>query len=165
MPDTTAAPPPPPSKPERRRSRLGSIFNTNGTSQPEPYRTLILCVTRSKKGSWRQSIITSEMFSINNNEIEAIQKSLEKDYPGPKDKSHSHDERGIEVRLLYNEKTIERNKLSKPDCKLYIKSFFRDSSDTIKGKLLIELNDNQSSMQFRLVFKSDRYNYFYTLLC
>ena len=29
-------------KPERRRSRLGSIFNTNGTSQPEPYRKLIL---------------------------------------------------------------------------------------------------------------------------
>ena len=150
--------PAPSQKPERRRSRLGSIFNTNGTSQPEPYRKLILEVTRSKKGSWRQSIITSEIFRIDQNEIDDIQKSLDKDYPGAKNKDHKHhgDERGIEVKLLYSEKNNERMKLNKPDCKLYIKSVFMDMGDKPQGKILMELNDNQSSLHFKLIFKSDR---------
>ena len=144
-------------KPERRRSRLGSIFNTNGTSQPEPYRKLILEVTRSKKGSWRQSIITSEIFTIDSNEIDDIQRSLDKDYPGSKgkDKHHDAESRGIEVKLLYSEKSNERMKLNKPDCKLYIKSEFIDLSERPQGKILMELNDNQSSLHFKLIFKSE----------
>lgn len=145
-------------KPERRRSRLGSIFNTNGTSQPEPYRKLILEVTRSKKGSWRQSIITSEIFNIDSNEIDDIQRSLDKDYPGSKGKEkHGHDgeTRGIEVKLLYSEKSNERMKLNKPDCKLYIKSEFIDLNDRPQGKILMELNDNQSSLHFKLIFRSE----------
>jgi len=144
-------------KPERRRSRLGSIFNTNGTSQPEPYRKLILEVTRSKKGSWRQSIITSEIFNIDSNEIDDIQRSLDKDYPGSKgkDKHHDGEPRGIEVKLLYSEKSNERMKLNKPDCKLYIKSEFIDLNERPQGKILMELNDNQSSLHFKLIFKSE----------
>ncbi|KAL5256032.1 hypothetical protein ACHWQZ_G011296 [Mnemiopsis leidyi] len=152
-----SCPAPTVAKPERRRSRLGSIFNTNGTSQPEPYRKLILEVTRSKKGSWRQSIITSEIFTIDSNEIDDIQRSLDKDYPGSKgkDKHHDAESRGIEVKLLYSEKSNERMKLNKPDCKLYIKSEFIDLNERPQGKILMELNDNQSSLHFKLIFTSE----------
>ena len=114
-------------------------------------------MTRSKKGSWRQSIITSEIFLIDSNEIDDIQKSLDKDYPGAKskDKGGGEDKNGIEVKLLYSEKSNERMKLNKPDCKLYIKSVFNDFNDSPHGKILMELNDNQSSLHFKLIFKSD----------
>lgn len=42
-----------------------------------PYsKPLLSQVTRSKKGSWRQSIVSSEMFYIDSAELDAIQNSL-----------------------------------------------------------------------------------------
>lgn len=63
--------------------------------------------------------------------------------------------RGIEVKLLYSEKNNERSKLNKPECKLYIKAELKDTKNVTQGKILMELNDNQSVLNYKMMFKSE----------
>jgi len=138
---------------QRRRSRMNSIFTVNGSSPVEPYRKLILEVTRSKKGSWRQSIVSSEMFYIDSPELDAIQNSLLKDYGA---NSLDQELRVTEVKILYEEKKYERQKLTKPECKIYVEADIMNFKKPTQkqGNILMEINDNTSCLSFKVFVKT-----------
>lgn len=140
--------------PRRRRSRLDSIFKAmspNPTRSHEQHHKFILEVTRSNKGTWRESIASTDLFDIDSKVLDKMQTDMMKDY---KVQGLTPEDTVPDVHHLYQDKTAERARIEKPEVKLYIETKLLNKHGDSMGVMLSEIQEITGLLTFKVKVKT-----------